>query len=227
MLGTYTGTFDLIRKIFAKEFRMSESFFSFNAQGACLECGGLGFIDMDMNFLGNVKIHCETCNGSRYKEKVIRYKYKGKTIVDVLKMTSEEVRDFFDSKEIKEKAQLLIDVGLDYVEIGQTLDTLSGGESQRLKLASKLQAKGEFYILDEPTSGLHFADIEKLMRLLNKLVDNGNTVLLIEHNLDVIKQADWIIDLGPEGGDKGGEIIAQGTPEDIKKVKESYTGKYL
>lgn len=226
-IGTYTGAFDSIRKIYARQFGMSDSFFSFNAQGACDECQGLGFIDMDMNFLGDVKIHCEKCNGSRYKEKVLRYKYKDKNVAEVLKMTASEARDFFDSKDIKEKMDLLIEVGLDYVEIGQTLDTLSGGESQRLKLASRLQSKGEFYILDEPTSGLHFADIEKLMHLLNRLVDNGNTVLVVEHNLDLIKQADWVIDLGPEGGDGGGQIVAQGTPAEIAQVKESHTGKYL
>lgn len=226
-IGTYTGAFDLIRKIFAKEFGMSESFFSFNAEGACEECQGLGFIDMDMNFLGDVKINCEKCNGSRYKEKVLRYKYKDKNIVEVLKMTASEVKDFFDNEDIKEKMDLLIEVGLDYVEIGQTLDTLSGGESQRLKLASRLQSKGKFYILDEPTSGLHFADIEKLMRLLNRLVDNDNTVLVVEHNLDLIRQADWIIDLGPEGGESGGSLMAQGTPLDVSQVKESYTGRYL
>lgn len=226
-IGTYTGSFDLIRKIYAKEFGMSESFFSFNAQGGCTECGGLGFIDMDMNFLGDVKIHCEKCDGNRYKEKVLRYKYKNKDISEVLKMTASEVHNFFEDKGIKEKMGLLVEVGLDYVEIGQTLDTLSGGESQRLKLASKLQSKGEFYILDEPTSGLHFADIEKLLKLLNRLVNNGNSVLVIEHNLDVIKQADWIIDLGPEGGENGGYVIAQGAPTEIAKVDSSYTGKYL
>lgn len=226
-IGTYTGAFDLIRKIFAKEFGMSESFFSFNAQGACEECQGLGFLDMDMNFLGDVKIHCEKCNGSRYKEKVLKYRYKDKNIAEVLKMTATEVKVFFDNKDIKEKMDLLIEVGLDYVEIGQTLDTLSGGESQRLKLASRLQSKGEFYILDEPTSGLHFADVEKLVNLLNRLVDNGNTVLVVEHNLDLIRQADWIIDLGPEGGEKGGQIVAQGNLKHITQVVSSYTGKYL
>lgn len=226
-IGTYTGAFDLIRKVYAKKFSMSESFFSFNAQGACDDCQGIGYIDMDMNFLGNVNIHCEKCNGTRYKEKVLRYTYKGKNIAEVLKMTANEVVAFFDLKEIKEKMELLIEVGLDYIEIGQTLDTLSGGESQRLKLASKLQAKGEFYILDEPTTGLHFADIEKLMHLLNKLVDNGNTVLVVEHNLDLIRQADWIIDLGPEGGDRGGYVVAKGTLSDIKQSKRSYMARYL
>jgi len=226
-IATYTGAFDFIRKIFAREHKMSESFFSFNAQGACEECGGLGFLDLEMNFLGNVQTKCEQCDGKRYKEKVLRYQYNGKNISEVLHMTAAEAKEFFCHKEIRQLMQLLLDVGLDYVELGQTLDTLSGGESQRLKLASRLQAKGEFYILDEPTSGLHFADIEKLMQLLNRLVDNGNTVLVVEHNLDVIRQADWIIDLGPEGGDKGGEVVVQGTVADIKKAEKSHTGKFL
>lgn len=227
-IGTYCGVFDYIRKVFAKEHQLSESLFSFNAQGACSECQGLGFISMDMNFLGDVRIHCDSCNGNRYKEKVMRYLYKGKNIAEVLKMTVEEVKLFFSNdQEIASRLDLLISVGLDYIALGQTLDTLSGGESQRLKLASRLQTKGGFYILDEPTTGLHFADVEKLMRLLHRLVDNGNTVLLIEHNMDVIRQADWIIDLGPDGGDKGGEVVAQGTPQEIMKVSASYTGRYL
>lgn len=226
-IGTYTGTFDVIRKIYAEESGMKESLFSFNSKGACEECNGLGFIDMDMNFLGNVKIHCEKCDGARYKKEVLKYTYKDKNIAEVLKMTASEIKDFFEDNEIKAIMDLLVEVGLDYVELGQTLDTLSGGESQRLKLVSKLQSKGEFYILDEPTSGLHFVDIEKLIHLLNRLVNNGNTVLVVEHNLDLIKQTDWVIDLGPEGGDKGGEIVAIGTPKDIAKVKSSYTGKYL
>jgi excinuclease UvrABC ATPase subunit len=226
-IATYVGAFDRIRKYFADEHKMHPSFFSFNSHGGCELCKGVGFIEMDMNFLGDVKIKCESCGGSRYKEKVLRYKYKGKNIVEVLAMTACEIRDFFDDREIKAQMTLLDEVGLDYMEMGQTLDTLSGGESQRLKLASKLQAKGEFYILDEPTSGLHFADVEKLLGLLNKLVDNGNTVLVVEHNLDVIKNADWIIDLGPEGGDKGGQLLAQGTPLQISQVTNSYTGNYL
>ena len=180
-----------------------------------------------MNFLGDLKIKCESCGGTRYKEKVLRYKYKGKNIVELLQMTASEAYIFFDDEEIKSQMSLLMEVGLDYMELGQTLDTLSGGESQRLKLASKLQAKGEFYILDEPTSGLHFADVEKLLSLLNRLVDNGNTVLVVEHNLDVIKNADWVIDLGPEGGAKGGYLVGQGVPNELVKVSGSYTGKYL
>ena len=226
-IATYVGGFDRIRKYFADEHRMRPSFFSFNSQGRCELCKGLGFIEMDMNFLGDVKIRCESCGGSRYKEKVLRYKYKGKNIAEVLSMTAAEIRDFFDSQEIKEQMGLLDEVGLDYMEMGQTLDTLSGGESQRLKLASKLQAKGEFYILDEPTSGLHFADVEKLLNLLNRLVDSGNTVLVVEHNLDVIKNADWVIDLGPEGGEKGGRVVAQGKPVKISGSNQSHTGTCL
>ena len=226
-IATYVGAFDKVRQLFAQDNRMHASLFSFNSHGGCQQCKGVGFIEMDMNFLGDVKIKCESCGGLRYKEKVLRYKYNGKNIAEVLAMTASEVRDFFDSDEIKAQMNLLDEVGLDYMEMGQTLDTLSGGESQRLKLASKLQARGEFYILDEPTSGLHFADVEKLLALLNRLVDNGNTVLIVEHNLDVIKNADWVIDLGPEGGGAGGQIIAQGTPREIVKVKNSYTGKYL
>ena len=226
-IATYTGAFDRIRKYFADEHNMHPSLFSFNSHGGCEVCKGIGFIQMDMNFLGDVKIRCESCGGSRYKEKVLRYTYNGKNIVEVLAMTASEIGDFFDDYEIKSQMDLLGEVGLDYMEMGQTLDTLSGGESQRLKLASKLQARGEFYILDEPTSGLHFADVEKLLMLLNRLVDNGNTVLVVEHNLDVIKNADWVIDLGPEGGEKGGQIVAQGTPLQITKVKDSYTGRYL
>lgn len=226
-IATYVGAFDKIRSTFAQKNNQGIGLFSFNSVGGCDQCRGLGHIEMDMNFLGDVKIICDSCHGRRYKAEVLRYLYKGKNIAEVLRMTAAEVKDFIDDEEVKQKMDLLTNVGLDYVEMGQTLDTLSGGESQRLKLASRLQTKGEFYILDEPTSGLHFADIEKLMKLLNQLVDNGNTVLVIEHNLEVIKQADWIIDLGPEGGDKGGRIVAEGIPAEVAKVSESYTGRYL
>jgi len=226
-IATYAGVFDRIREYFAESNNMHPSLFSYNSHGGCNNCRGLGFIEMDMNFLGDVKIKCESCGGLRYKEKILRYKYKGKNIVEVLMMTASEVGDFFDDEEIKTQMSLLDEVGLDYMEMGQTLDTLSGGESQRLKLVSRLQNKGEFYILDEPTSGLHFADIEKLLTLLNRLVDSGNTVLVVEHNLDIIKNADWVIDLGPEGGEKGGTIIAQGSPKDIAGIDKSHTGQYL
>ncbi len=226
-LATYVGVFDKIRQTFAWEHRMHPSFFSYNSHGCCELCKGLGFIEMDMNFLGDVKIKCESCHGSRYKDKVLRYLYRGKNIVEVLTMTAAEIGQFFDDPRISTSTDLLSEVGLDYMEMGQTLDTLSGGESQRLKLASRLQNQGKFYILDEPTSGLHFADVAKLLKLLNRLVDNGNTVLVIEHNLDIIKNCDWVIDLGPEGGDQGGQIIAQGTPLQVSKVKSSYTGQFL
>ena len=226
-LATYTGAFDKIRQLFAKKHRLHPSLFSFNSHGGCEFCKGVGYLEMDMNFLGDVKIKCESCGGSRYKAKVLRYLYQGKNIAEVLGMTAAEIGKFFVDKEVTKATDLLQEVGLDYMEMGQTLDTLSGGEAQRLKLASRLQNKGEFYILDEPTSGLHFADVEKLLKLLNRLVDNDNTVLVIEHNLDVIKNADWIIDLGPEGGDKGGKIITQGTPQAVSLVKESYTGQFL
>ncbi len=225
--ATYVGAFDLIRDLFAKENKVNKSLFSFNSEGACPDCGGLGYIKMDMHFMADVKTVCETCLGKRYTEKVLEYKYKDKNMNDILKMTITESFDFFKDEEIKNKFKALIEVGLDYLELGQTHDTFSGGEAQRLKLASKLHKKGEFYILDEPTSGLHFYDIEKLIKLLNKLVDAGNSVLVIEHNLDVIKQADWIIDMGPGGGNEGGEIIAEGTPSEIKSDSESITGKFL
>lgn len=227
-IATYVGAFDRIRKYFADANHVHPNTFSFNSKGGCKLCKGLGSIEMDMNFLGDVKILCESCGGSRYNNSVLKYTYQGKTIVDVLNMTAFEINEFFDSDDmIKAQMGILDEVGLDYMEVGQTLDTLSGGESQRLKLASRLQARGEFYILDEPTSGLHFDDIKKLLVLLNKLVDHGNTVLVVEHNLDVMKNADWIIDIGPEGGDKGGQIVAQGTPLDIVTSPLSHTATYL
>ncbi len=226
-IATYVGVFDEIRKLFARQNNVGASLFSFNSLGACEECNGLGIIEMDMNFLGNVSTKCDKCHGTRYQDQVLKHLLNGKNIVQVLQMTALEGLTFFTQRSIREGLQMLVDVGLDYIEIGQTLDTLSGGENQRLKIASKLRSKGGFYILDEPTSGLHFADIEKLLTLLNKLVDNGNSVLVIEHNLDLIKNCDWIIDMGPEGGDAGGEIIAQGTPIEIANCEKSYTGKYL
>lgn len=226
-IATYCGAFDYIRDVLGKENGVNKALFSSNSKGACPDCDGLGYNKIDMHFMADVKIPCETCEGKKYTKEVLEYKYKGKNIFEVLELTSEEAYVLFDSKEIKDRLKMLTDVGLGYLKLGQTLDTLSGGESQRLKLASNLHKKGEFYVLDEPTSGLHLADIEKLLSLLQSLVDNGNSVLVIEHNLEVIKNADWIIDLGPEGGDMGGIIVAEGTPEDISKVKDSYTGQYL
>lgn len=225
--ATYVGVFDFIREVFAKTNKVSRSLFSSNSKGACPECKGLGYKQIEMQFLGDIKVTCDVCGGQRYTSKVLKYKVRDKNIFDVLQMTVEEANDFFKNREIGKRLSLLIDVGLDYLELGQPVDTLSGGEAQRVKLAKKLNEKGGFYILDEPTKGLHLADIEKLLALLNKLVDNGNSVLIVEHNLDIIKSADWVIDLGPEGGDRGGEIVAEGTPDQIAMVADSYTGQYL
>ena len=226
-LATYTKAIDHIRNLFTKEHNMSSSFFSYNAKGACRECKGLGYTEMEMHFLGDLQLRCETCHGTRYQEKVLRYMYHGHTIADVLSMTATEARKLFTDTLLCQALDLLIEVGLDYLALGQTLNTLSGGESQRLKLASRLRARGEFYILDEPTSGLHFADIEKLLSLLNRLVDQGNSVLVVEHNLDIIRNADWVIDLGPEGGTRGGQLLASCTPDKLSSHPLSITGKYL
>jgi excinuclease ABC A subunit len=226
-IATYTGIFNEIRNIFAKENNISSGLFSSNSKGACPDCKGLGFIKIDMHFLGDVKIVCETCQGKKYQKEVLEHTYKGKNINDVLKMTVDEAIKFFEQESIQRKLRMLKDVGLGYLTLGQTHDTFSGGEAQRLKLASKLHKKGEIFVLDEPTSGLHFADIEKLLSLLNKIIANGNSVIVIEHNLDVIKQSDWIIDMGPFGGEKGGNIVAEGMPIEVSKNKNSVTGKYL
>lgn len=226
-IATYSGAFNHIRELFAKENKVDKSLFSFNSKGACPDCEGLGYKRIDMHFMADVKIVCETCEGRRFNPEVLSYKYHNKDINEVLKMTVEEAVTFFNHSEIDKIMNMLAEVGLDYLELGQTLDTLSGGESQRLKLASRLNKKNEFYVMDEPTSGLHFLDIEKLLKLMDRLVDNGNSVLVIEHNLDVIRHADWVIDLGPEGGDQGGQVIGEGTPEDIAKISNSYTGQFL
>jgi len=226
-IATYTGVFNEIRNIFAKENNVSNSLFSSNSKGACPDCKGLGFINIDMHFMGDVKVVCETCQGKKYQKEILGYLYNGKNINDVLNMTVNEANNFFKQTTIKNKLKMLIDVGLDYLTLGQTHDTFSGGEAQRLKLASKLNKKGQIFVLDEPTSGLHFADIKKLLDLLDRMVNNGNSVIVIEHNLDVIKQSDWIIDMGPEGGEKGGNVVAEGTPIEISKNKSSITGQYL
>lgn len=225
--ATYIGIFDRIRDLFAKENNVSKSIFSFNSSGACPDCKGLGYKKIDMHFMGDVTVKCETCMGKRYKEETLVYKFKGKNIHEVLEMTIDESFAFFDDEIIKHRVETLIKVGLGYLELGQSHDTFSGGEAQRLKLASQLHKKGEIYILDEPTAGLHFVDIEKLLNLLNELVENGNTVLVIEHNMNFIRNADWIIDLGPGGGNEGGKIVAEGTPESVAKNESSFTGQYL
>ena len=235
--ATYTGVFDMIRDLFAatpdaKARGYAKGRFSFNVKGGrCEACSGDGIIKIEMHFLPDVYVPCEVCGGKRYNHETLEVKYKGKSIYDVLDMTVEEALVFFENvSSIKRKIQTLYDVGLGYVKLGQPSTELSGGEAQRIKLAtelSKVSTGKTIYILDEPTTGLHFADVQKLVKILHQLVENGNTVVVIEHNLDVIKTGDYIIDMGPEGGSKGGTVVAQGTPEQVAKVKESYTGKYI
>lgn len=224
---TYIGIFDIIRKEFAKATDAEQALFSFNSKGACPKCKGKGYMDLEMHFLDEMKITCDECDGKRYTEEVLKLKYKDKSIYEVLNMTVDQAYDFFDDREIKRRLRVLSSVGLGYLEIGQPLSTLSGGESQRIKLANELHKKGSVYVMDEPTTGLHLADVEKLLLIIKQLVKNNNTVVIIEHNMEIISQADWIIDLGPEGGARGGEIIFEGIPEDIIKCEHSYTGKYL
>jgi excinuclease ABC subunit A len=235
--ATYTKLFDHIRELYsqtpdAKVRGYKPGRFSFNVRGGrCETCKGDGTIKIEMHFLPDVYVPCETCGGKRYNRETLEVRFKGKSIADVLEMSVEEALAFFAKiPKIRRRLQTLHDVGLDYIKLGQPATTLSGGEAQRVKLSSELSkvATGRtLYILDEPTTGLHFADIEKLLEVLQRLVDAGNTVLVIEHNLDVIKQADWLVDLGPEGGEAGGEVIAGGTPEQVAEVEESYTGQFL
>jgi excinuclease ABC subunit A len=235
--ATYTDLFTHIRELYsltpeAKVRGYKPGRFSFNVRGGrCETCKGDGQIKIEMHFLPDVYVPCETCKGARYNRETLEVRFKGKTISDVLDMSVEEALQFFAKiPKIRRRLQTLHDVGLDYIKLGQPATTLSGGEAQRVKLAAELckVATGKtLYILDEPTTGLHFADIEKLLETLQRLVDSGNTMIVIEHNLDVIKQADWIVDLGPEGGEAGGEIVAVGTPEDVAQVEESSTGRFL
>lgn len=235
--ATYTEVFTHIRELFAQtpEAKMrgyKQGRFSFNVKGGrCEKCSGDGVLKIEMNFLSDVYVKCDVCKGKRYNQETLEVKYKGKTIADVLDMSVEEALEFFKNvPKIANRLQTLYDVGLDYIKLGQNATTLSGGEAQRVKLALELnkRATGKtLYVLDEPSTGLHFFDIDKLMKMLQQLADSGNTVLIIEHNMDIIKCADWIIDLGPDGGDFGGEVVFEGTPEDIVKCKKSYTGKYL
>jgi excinuclease UvrABC ATPase subunit len=225
--ATFTGIMDQIRKLFADENKVSAGLFSYNSEGACEACKGRGFIETDLSFMDSVETVCEVCGGKRFKLEVLQYKYNGKSIVDVLDMTIAEAVEFFPQKEILNKLKYIVEVGLHYMTLGQPLDTLSGGECQRLKLAKELSQKGNIYILDEPTTGLHMSDITGILNIIDRLVEKGNTVIVIEHNLDVIRRADWIIDVGPEGGSKGGRILFEGTPADLKDCKESITAKYL
>ena len=225
--ATYTGILDDIRQLFGKANKVSPSLFSFNSKGACPECHGLGFIFTDLAFLEPVRTTCETCNGKRFKEEVLQYTYKDKNITDVLAMTVHQALQFFEQKEIRRKVKAMHDVGLDYLTLGQPLSTLSGGECQRIKLAGELHKNGSIYVMDEPTTGLHMSDTGHLLEIINRLVDTGNSVIIIEHNMDIIKNADWIIDLGPEGGSKGGQILFEGTPRDLMQATNSLTGRHM
>jgi excinuclease ABC subunit A len=235
--ATYTGVFDKIRALFAETSEAKirgyqQGRFSFNVKGGrCENCSGDGTITIEMNFLPDVYVPCEVCHGARYNRETLEVHYKGKTIAEVLNMPIEEAHGFFESvPAIARYLKTLNDVGLGYVRLGQSAPTLSGGEAQRVKLATELQRRSTgrtIYVLDEPTTGLHFEDVNKLLTVLNRLVDTGNTVVVIEHNLDVIKCSDWVIDMGPEGGFRGGMVVAEGTPETVAAVKESYTGQFL
>ena len=235
--ATYTGVFDMIRDLFAatadaKARGYKKGRFSFNVKGGrCEACSGDGIIKIEMHFLPDVYVPCEVCQGKRSNRESLEVKYKGKSIYDVLDMTVEEALSFFEHvPSIRRKIETLNDVGLSYIRLGQPSTTLSGGEAQRIKLATELSKRGTgktIYILDEPTTGLHFADVHKLVDILKRLSEGGNTVIVIEHNLDVIKTADYIIDIGPEGGDRGGTVIAKGTPEEIASNPVSYTGQYV
>ena len=235
--ATYTGTFDMIRDLFsmtqdAKIRGYKQGRFSFNVKGGrCEACKGDGMIKIEMVFLPDVYVPCEVCKGKRYNRETLEVKYKGKNISDVLGMTIDDACAFFQPiPKIYRKLETLQEVGLGYVRLGQPATTLSGGEAQRIKLAAELSKRSTgrtMYILDEPTTGLHFEDVKKLLTVLHRLVDQGNTVLVIEHNLDVIKTADWLIDMGPEGGNGGGELVGQGTPEELARNPRSYTGRFL
>lgn len=235
--ATYTGIFTPVRELFAgtQEARSrgyNPGRFSFNVKGGrCEACQGDGVTKVEMHFLPDIYVPCDVCNGKRYNRETLDVHFKGKNIHQVLEMTIEDARDFFDAiPAIARKLQTLVDVGLSYISLGQSATTLSGGEAQRVKLSKELSKRDTgktLYILDEPTTGLHFHDIEQLLAVLHRLRDHGNTVVVIEHNLDVVKTADWVVDLGPEGGSGGGQIVAEGTPEKVSEVKGSYTGHFL
>jgi excinuclease UvrABC ATPase subunit len=225
--ATYTGIMDDVRKDFAKANQVDAGLFSFNSKGACENCGGLGVVYTDLSFFESVKSPCEVCGGKRFKDEVLAYKLNGKSIVEVLDMTVRQALEYFHQPEIQRKLQTMSDVGLDYLTLGQPLNTLSGGECQRIKLASELHKAGSIYVMDEPTTGLHKSDTAHLLEVINKLVDGGNTVIVIEHNMDVARNADWIIDLGPEGGSRGGQVMFEGTPVELKKARQSITSQYI
>ncbi len=225
--ATYIGVFDLIRKEFASSTKTDASLFSFNSKGACPKCNGQGMLTFELHFLDSVKTVCDECEGKRYHSEVLELKYLDNNIADILNMSVDQAYEFFNSSNIKKHLTLLRDVGLGYLKLGQSLSTLSGGESQRLKIATELKREGNIYIMDEPTTGLHMSDIDNFYRIVKVLVKNNNTVIIIEHNLDIIKYADWIIDMGPLGGKNGGELLFQGIPEELVNCKQSITARYL
>lgn len=225
--ATFSGIMDAIRKAFSDANNVESGLFSYNSKGACETCGGTGIVQLNLSFMDVMEVECSDCNGSRFKQDVLQYLYKGKNIVEIMEMSVTEALDFFEVKSIQTKLKSMNTVGLGYLSLGQPLNTLSGGECQRLKLAKELNTKGNIYILDEPTTGLHMSDVSNILRIINKLVDKGNTVVVIEHHLDVIRNCDWIIDLGPDGGTAGGEILYEGPPMGILDCERSVTAKYL
>ena len=225
---TFLGIFDEIRKLMAAENQVSPSLFSFNRKGACPVCHGRGMLVTELVFMDPVTTVCEACGGQRYSEEALSYSYHGKNIMEILKLSAEEALEFFqDNHKISKVLRAMVEVGVPYLSLGQPLSTLSGGERQRVKLAKYLYQKGNIYVLDEPTTGLHASDVKNVMLLLNSLVERGNTVIVIEHNLDVMKQADYLIDVGPDGGTAGGEIVFTGTPQEMAEQGETITAKYL
>ena len=226
--STFLSFFDEIRKVMAAENGVDASLFSFNSKGGCPVCGGRGMIVTELVFMDPVTTVCEACEGKRYSEEALSYRYQGKTIVEILDMSAGEAYEFFkENKKLRRALGAMIEVGLPYLSLGQPLSTLSGGERQRVKLAKYLDKKGNIYVLDEPTTGLHASDVQKIMELLDSLVERGNTVIVIEHNLDVMKQADWLIDVGPDGGTAGGEIVFSGTPKEMAEHACTITAEYL
>jgi excinuclease UvrABC ATPase subunit len=225
--ATYTGILDPIRKAFAKANGVKESLFSANSEGACPACNGLGMIYTDLGFMATVASICEVCEGRRFTDEVLGYKLRGKSVVDVLAMPVEEAQAFFIEKQVRLMLDRLVDVGLGYIALGQELNTLSGGERQRLKLAIEMSTETEVYVLDEPTTGLHMQDVENLVALLDRLVDGGKSVIVIEHNLDVVARADWVIDMGPGAGHDGGRVVFEGPPAELARDTKSLTGRFL
>ncbi|THE10357.1 excinuclease ABC subunit UvrA [Bacillus timonensis] len=225
--ATFSGIMNSIRKAFSEANNVESGLFSYNSKGACETCGGTGTVELNLSFMDKMEMECSECHGDRYKQEVLQYFYKGKNIVDIMEMTVAEAVEFFEAKDIQRQLKSMATVGLGYLSLGQPLNTLSGGESQRLKLAKELNKKGNIYILDEPTTGLHLSDVSNILVIIEELVKKGNTVIVIEHNLDVIRNSDWIIDLGPDGGTGGGEILYEGPPTGLKNCERSITAKYI